>query len=35
VDVDWRIDVKTASEVIARMAQPAVIVDLRVCWRQQ
>ena len=30
VDSDWRIDVKTASEVIARMDQPAVIVDLRV-----
>ena len=30
VDTDWRIDLKTASEVIARMAQPAVIVDLRV-----
>jgi len=35
VDVDWRIDVKTASEVIARMAQPAVIVDLRVRWRRR
>jgi hypothetical protein len=30
VDTDWRIDIKTSSDAMARMSQPAVLVDLRV-----
>ena len=30
IDVDWRIDVKTAAEQMSRMAVPTVLVDLKV-----
>lgn len=28
--VDWRVDVKTASDVVSRMQVPSVLVDLKV-----
>ena len=33
VDVDWRVDVKSATEQVGRMAVPTVLVDLKT--RQQ
>lgn len=39
VGVDWRVDVKTESDKVARMAVPSVLVDLKVqdqpCSTQQ
>ena len=29
--VDWRVDVKSSSDKVARMAQPTVIVNIQVC----
>ena len=29
VDVDWRVDIKAATEQVGRMAVPAVLVDLK------
>ena len=30
LEVDWRVDVKTAAEQMSRMAVPTVLVDLKV-----
>ena len=30
IEVDWRIDVKTAAEQMSRMAVPTVLIDLKV-----
>lgn len=32
VDVDWRVDLQTSSNLLARMSVPSVLVEMKVCF---